>query len=81
MDLVFLFLKMHNEQYDLDLCYYLVTADSSKYNLRHANYQFKIKSVRTNVLKFSYFFRVVKSWNSLSLFLREIESLTLFQQV
>ena len=50
--------------YDVDLSYYLVTADNSIYNLRHASYQFK---TRTNVLNFSYFFRVAKSWNSLPL--------------
>ena len=54
--------------YDLDLSYYLVSADNSNYNLRHANYQFKIRYARTVVLKFSlYFFRVAESWNSLLL--------------
>lgn len=43
--------------YDLDLSYYLLTADSSKYNFIHANYQLKIRYARTNILKFSYFFR------------------------
>ena len=53
--------------YDLDLSNYLVTADSSnKDNLRYANYLFKIRYARTNVLNF---FRVAKSWNSLSLHL------------
>ena len=65
--------------YDLNLSYYLVTADNSKYNLRHANYQFKIRYARTNVLKFSYFFRVAKSWNSLPLYLRKTESLNDFK--
>ena len=51
--------------YDLNLSYYLVSADSSNYNLRHANYQFKIRYAGTVVLKFSYFFRVAKFWNSL----------------
>ena len=78
MDLVFVF-KCMMGLYDLDLSYYLVTADSSKYNLRHANYQFKIKYARTNVLKFSCFFRGVKSWNSLPLHLRKIESLNEFK--
>ena len=66
MDLVFLF-KCMMGLYDLDLSYYLVSANSSicKYNLRHTNYQFKNRYARTNVLKFSYFFRIVKSWNSL----------------
>ena len=40
MDLVFLF-KCMMGLYDLDLSYYLLTANSSKYNLRHHNYQFK----------------------------------------
>ena len=81
MDLVFLF-KCMMGLYDLDLSYYLVTADSStcKYNLRHqVNYQFKIRYARTNVLKFSYFFRTVKSWNSLPLHLRKTESLDDFK--
>ena len=58
MDLVFLF-KCMMGLYDLDLSYYLVSADSStcKYNLRHTNYQFKNRYARTNVLQFSYFFR------------------------
>ena len=66
MDLVFLF-KCMMGLYDLDLSCYLVSADSStcKCNLRHTNYQFKIRHARTNVLKFSYFFRTVKSWNTL----------------
>ena len=63
MDSVFLF-KCMMGLYDVDLSYYLVTADNSIYNLRHASYQFK---TRTNVLNFSYFFRVAKSWNSLPL--------------
>ena len=67
MDLVFLF-KCMMGLHDLDLSHYLVTADSSKYNLRHANYQFKI-----------YFFRVAKWWNSLPLHLRKIESLNEFK--
>ena len=56
MDLVFLF-KCMMGLYDLDLSYYLVSADSStcKYNLRHTNYQFKIRYARTNV--FTYLFR------------------------
>ena len=66
MDLVFLF-KCMMGLYDLDLSCYLVSADSStcKYNRRHTNHKFKIRYARTNVLKFSYFFRTVKSWNSL----------------
>ena len=66
MDLGFLS-KFMMGLYDLDLSYYLVSADNSNYNLRHANYQFKIRYARTVVLKFSYFFRVAKSWNSLLL--------------
>ena len=67
--------------YDLDLSYYLVSTDSStcKYNLRHTIYQFKIRYARTNVLKFSYFFRIVKSWNSVPLHLRKTESLDDFK--
>ena len=49
------------------------------YNLRHVNYQFKIRYARTNVLKFSYFFRIVKSWNSLPLHLRKTKSLDDFK--
>ena len=48
MDLVFLF-KCMMGLYDLDLSYYLVIADSSKYNLRHANYQFKIATEITKL--------------------------------
>ena len=67
MDLVFLF-KCMMGLYDLDLSYYLVSTDSStcKYNLSHTNCQFKIRYARTNLLKFFYFFRIVKSWNSLN---------------
>ena len=67
--------------YDLDLSYSLVSTDSStcKYNLRHTIYQFKIRYARTNVLKFSYFFRRVKSWNSVPLHLRKTESLDDFK--
>lgn len=56
--------------------YYLVTADNFIYNLRHASYQFK---TRTNVFKFSYFFRAAKSWNSLPLNVRKTESLNDFK--
>ena len=72
-DLVFLF-KCMMSLYDLDLSHFLVSADSSrcKYNLRHTNYQFKIRYARTNVLQFSYLFRIVKSRNSLPLHLRTI---------
>ena len=50
MDLVFL-LKYIMGLYDLDLSYSLVSADSStcKYNLRHTNYQFKIRYARTKI--------------------------------
>ena len=67
--------------YDLDLSYSLVSTDSStcKYNLRHTIYQFKIRYARTNVLKFSYFFRIVKSWNSVPLHLRKTDSLDDFK--
>ena len=77
MDSVFLF-KCMMGLYDLDLSYYLVTADNSNYNLRHANYQF---TTSIDVLKFSYFFRVAKSWNSLPLNLRKTESLNDFKDL
>ena len=67
MDLVFLF-KCMMGLYDLDLSYYLVTADNSKHNLRHAYHQFKIRYARTNVLKCSYFFRV-ENHGTLSLYI------------
>ena len=36
----------------LDMAHKIVTADSSKYNLRHANnYQFKISHTRTSIKK------------------------------
>lgn len=73
MDLGFLS-KCMMGLYDLDLSYDLVSTDNSNYNLRHANYQFKIRYARTVVLKFSYFFRVAKSWNSLLLHLRKTGS-------
>ena len=53
-----------------------MTADNSNYNVRHANYQFK---TRTDVLKYPYFFRVAKSWNSLPLNVRKTESLNDFK--
>ena len=41
--------------YDLDLAHYIVIADSSKYNLRHANYyQFQTRYTRMNILKLSF---------------------------
>ena len=55
MDVVFLF-KCIIGLYDVDVSTHLVTADCSRYNRRHANYQFKIRYARTNALKFSYFF-------------------------
>lgn len=58
MDVVFLF-KCIIGLYDVDVSTYLVTADCSGYNRRHANYLFKIRYARTNALKFSYFFREV----------------------
>ena len=42
MDLGFLS-KCMMGLYDLDLSYDLVSTDNSDYNLRHANYQFKIR--------------------------------------
>ena len=47
--LVFLFKCMVGPYQDLSFC--RVTANSSKYNLRHANHRFKIKCARTNVIK------------------------------
>ena len=73
MDLGFLS-KCMMGLYDLDLSYDLVSTDNSNYNIRHANYQFKIRYARTVALKFSYFFRVAKSWNSLLLHLRKTRS-------
>ena len=69
MDFLFLFTCLLS-LYDLDLSYYIVTADNSKYDLRQANYQSKIRYARTNILKFTDFFRVAKSWNSLPLHLQ-----------
>ena len=76
--LIAFLLKCTMGLYNLDLSYYLVTADNSSYDLRHANYQFK---TRTDVLKFSYFFRVAKSWNSLPLNLIKTESLNDFKDL
>ena len=33
---------------------FVLTADSSNYNLKHANYQLKIRYARTNVLNFPF---------------------------
>ena len=33
---------------------FVLTADSSNYNLKHANYQLKITYARTNVLNFPF---------------------------
>ena len=68
MDLVFLF-KCTMGLYDLDLSYYLVSADNSNYNLTHSYHQFKITYARTNG----------KSWNPLPLHLRKTQSLNAFK--
>ena len=66
---------MHDGLYDLDLSHYLLTADSSTYNLRQAHHQFTITRLRITRLEIFYFFRVEKSRNSLPLHLRKAESL------
>ncbi len=77
-DLMFLF-KCLLGHYDLDLTKYMEPADNSTYNLRHSECSFKIKYARTNALKFSYFFRVVKSWNALPLPLRKSNTIREFR--
>ena len=67
LDLLFLFKCLHG-QYDLDVSGYLqfYELEHESYNLRN-NELFKSIYARTDTLKDSFFPRVVRSWNKLSL--------------
>lgn len=78
-DLIFLF-KIKLGLVDINLSDYFDNAGNISYNLRYTECSFKLKYARTNVLKFSYFHRVVKEWNDLPLTLRSTDSISKFKR-
>ena len=77
--LIFLF-KCKQGLCDIDLSDYLEPAGNTSYNLRKTECSYKIKYARTNLLKFSYFHRVVNEWNALPLSLRKSVSISNFKR-
>ena len=69
LDLIFLF-KCKQGLCDFDLSDYLEAAGNTSYNLRNTKCSYKIKYASTNLIKFSYFHRIVNEWNALPLSLR-----------
>ena len=54
--------------------------ETDHYSFRHNDkLTLKMRYARTNVLKFSFFHRVVGTWNSLPLFIREATSVNSFK--
>ena len=77
-DLNFLF-KCRQGLCEIDLSNYLEPAGNASYKLRNTELCYKMKYARTNVLKFSYFHRMVKLWNDLPLNLRKSDSINTFK--
>ena len=78
-DLIFLF-KCNLGLCDINLSDYLEPSGNTSYNLRNTECSYKIKYARTNILKFSYFHRVIREWNDLPLNLRKTVSITNFKR-
>ena len=54
--------------------------ETERYLFRHNDkLTLKMRSVRTNVFKYSFFNRVVGTWNSLPLSIREATSVNIFK--
>ena len=74
LDLIF-FYKCLNGLLNINLSKFIISRDTDACNLRNADLSFKIQYSRTNILKYSYFHRIVKAWNFLPLHVRKSESL------
>ena len=76
LDLLFLFKCLHG-QYDLDVSGYLqfYELEHESYNLRNTELMFKTIYARTDTFKYSFFPRVVRSWNKLPI---SVKRVTLF---
>ena len=79
-DVTFLY-KALNGIIDIDVEPYVdFYKETDHYSFRHNDkLTLKMRHARTNVLKYSYFHRVVGTWNSLPLFIREATSVNSFK--
>ena len=79
-DVVFLY-KCLNGLLGIDLSGFLDFRDAAPYNLRNADLSFKTRYAGTNTLKFSFFPRTVRAWNSLPTHIRKSDSLPEFKRL
>ena len=81
LDLLFLFKCLHG-QYDLDVSGYLqfYELEHEHYNLRNTELMFKTIYARTDSFKYSFFPRVVRSWNKLPISVKKSNSVSKFKQ-
>ena len=81
LDLLFLFKCLHG-QYDLDVSGYLqfYELEHESYNLRNAELMFESIYARTDTFKYSFFPRVVLSWNKLPISVKKSDSVSKFKQ-
>ena len=77
LDLLFLFKCLHS-QYDLDVSGYLqfYEVEQESYNLRNTELMFKSIYARTDTFKYSFFPRVVHSWNKLPISVNKSDSVS-----
>ena len=81
LDLIFFYKCLNGLLNINNLSSFIISRDTSAYDLRNADLSFKIQYTRTNVLKYSYFHRTVKAWNSLPVHVRKSESLSEFKRL
>ena len=79
-DVVFLY-KCLNGLLGIDLSGFIDFRNAAPYNLRNADLSFKTRYARTNTLKFSFFPRTVRAWNSLPTHIRKSDSLPEFKRL
>ena len=79
-DLTFLYKALHGI-IDIDVEPYVdFYKETDHYSFRHNDkLTLKMRYARTNVFKYSFFNRVVKTWNSLPLSIREATSVNIFK--
>ena len=79
--MLFLFKCLHG-QYDLDVSGYLqfYELEHESYNLRNTELMFKSIYARTDTFKYSFFPRVVPSWNKLPISVEKSDSVSKFKQ-
>ena len=78
LDLCFFF-KCLKGHIDFDVLSY-VSFISYKYNMRNSEAILAKGRFRTNVFKFSFFYRVVNLWNGLPVVIRTIDRVSLFSK-